>query len=443
MASLSLSLMGPFAATYNNQPLHNFKTNKVQALLIYLVVEKDHSHRRESLMEFLCPDMPLESAQVNLRQTVYHLQQAIPKVQSIDGKEMVRLVMANQRLVGLNPRAAVQADVLDFQVALADDPVKAVSLYRGDFLEDFNLLESNPFEEWAQGIRENLRRTTLSALDGLVETCLAGDNYADAQTYAWRQLEIDPLHERAYRQLMTALASSGQRNAVISLYQLCRNRLAKERGLEPSPETTLLYEQIQAEALRQARKSKRKPQPAREGMPVFLLTDIESSTRLWDTYRQAMLPALLQHNQILEVCITRHGGRILELRGDGVKAVFEGVNPLQCMLDIQQSLGTADWGEIGDLRIRLGLHGVPTVRKGFDYFVEDEKYYGPVLNHTARIMDAGHGGQILVSDQVHQKFNLPPGASWRDFGLHDPYLRSATPRLAPAVLSPVAYRIST
>ena len=74
-------------------------------------------------------------------------------------------------------------------------------------------------------------------------------------------------------------------------------------------------------------------------MPVFLLTDIEGSTRLWDTHHQAMLSALLQHNTILEAQISRHGGRILELRGDGVKAVFEGCDPLACMIAIQKELG--------------------------------------------------------------------------------------------------------
>jgi predicted ATPase/class 3 adenylate cyclase/tetratricopeptide (TPR) repeat protein len=153
-------------------------------------------------------------------------------------------------------------------------------------------------------------------------------------------------------------------------------------------------------------------------MPIFLLTDIESSTRLWDTYHQAMLPALMKHNAILEEQITKHGGRILELRGDGVKAVFEGINPLQCMIDIQKQLGEENWGEIGVLKIRIGLHGVPAVRKGYDYFQKNDAYYGPVLNHTARIMDAGWGGQILVSEQIRNNCSLPEGAFWKEFGLH-------------------------
>lgn len=418
MSVLTLSLLGPFAVTLDEQSLDTFPTVKVQALLAYLAIECDRAHRRESLMELLWPGMPLESAQVNLRQTLYRLRKTIPQVAGINGGTPVHLVLSDRQTVQINPDAAVHLDVNEFNTLLELDPAQAVKLYRGDFLADFYLVDSSEFESWAEGVRGELRRVALEALDQLTEEAIQAENHHQAQTYAWRQLEIDPLRESASRQLMRALANGGQRNAALAQYKVCLRRLLRELGLEPSPETTALYEQIQADAL----KATVVPPPVQvrpQGdIPVFLLTDIEDSTRLWDTHRQDMLPALLQHNAILEETITQHGGRILELRGDGVKAVFEGVNPLQCMIDIQHSLGAADWGEIGDLRIRIGLHGVPRVHKDFDYFIEDDHYYGPVLNHTARIMDAGHGGQILVSEQVHNAFSLPQGASWQDFGLH-------------------------
>ena len=94
-------------------------------------------------------------------------------------------------------------------------------------------------------------------------------------------------------------------------------------------------------------------------MLIFLLTDIENSTPLWDLYGQTMLPALLHHNAILQEQITQGGGRILETRGDGVVAVFERANPLPVVLEIQRQLGRQSWGEIGEIRIRIGLHAVP------------------------------------------------------------------------------------
>ncbi|HLF91792.1 MAG TPA: BTAD domain-containing putative transcriptional regulator, partial [Anaerolineales bacterium] len=342
--------------------------------------------------------------------------QAIPEVKSKIGEIQVPLILADRQMVQLNPAGDVRLDMEAFQAMLEDNPARAVNLYRGDFLADFYLVDSNPFENWAETIRERLRRQILRALDGFTQMHLQQGNYEDAQSFAWKQLEIDPLREPAYRQLMLALANSGQRNAAVCQYEMYQHRLNDELGIEPGEETQKLYEQIQADAQRQVQIAAPKKRTAAKAMPVFMLTDIESSTQLWDTYHQAMLSALLRHNTILEEQISRHGGRILELRGDGVKAVFEGVNPLVCVLEIQKAFAETGWGEIGTVKIRIGLHGVPPVKKGYDYFTEDDKYYGPVLNHTARIMDAGWGGQILVSEQVHNAFSLPPGASWIDFG---------------------------
>jgi pimeloyl-ACP methyl ester carboxylesterase/class 3 adenylate cyclase len=153
-------------------------------------------------------------------------------------------------------------------------------------------------------------------------------------------------------------------------------------------------------------------------MITFLMTDIENSTPLWDLYGESMLPALLLHNTILEEQITRAGGRIMEMRGDGVQAVFENANPLAAVMEMQRQLGCHAWGEIGELRIRIGLHAVEETSEGTEFFRRQEQYYGPVLNHTARIMEAAWGGQILVSEQVHENWPLPAGASWQDFGWH-------------------------
>ena len=84
MTRLSLSLLGPFDATYDDRPLTSFRSNRVQALLVYLVIAHANSpelaHSREALMELLWPGMSESSARQNLRQTIYLLRQAIPEV---------------------------------------------------------------------------------------------------------------------------------------------------------------------------------------------------------------------------------------------------------------------------------------------------------------------------------------------------------------------------
>ena len=322
MSNLLLCLLGPFSASLGDKPLTRFRTTKVQALLIYLAVESGHAHSREGLMALLWPEMPLASAQINLRQTLYRLKQAVPEVGSEESGTLVPLVLSDRQTIQLNPQASVTLDVTEFSSLIETDPSAAADLYRGDFLMDFYLPDSAAFESWAERHREGLRRQMLGALKDLAAAHLQHGECWEAQEYAWRQLELDELREGAMQQLMRALAGSGQRNAALSQYQLFKKRLREELAVEPAVETKSLYEKIQNDALDYVQKPHTRPATEAGGMPVFIFTDIEGSTPLWNTHRQAMLPALLQHNAILEEQISGHGGRILELRGDGVKGVF-------------------------------------------------------------------------------------------------------------------------
>ncbi len=414
MAILKLSLLGPFSAALGDKPLYKFRTNKAQALFSYLAVETGQAHRRDSLMALLWPGLQQTSAQVNLRQTLYRLRQAIPQVSARGRDELIPLILSDRQTIQINPEADIRLDVARFTELLDENPAQAAELYRGDFLADFSLYDSSTFEDWTTATRESLRRQALGVLDDLASEHLAEGAYDQAQAYAWRQLEIDDLNERALRQLMRALTGSKQRNAALSQYHHFRKRLEKELGLEPTPETTALYEKIQADALPQA------PQPraAKKGLAVFLLTNIEGAASLWKNNRQAMMQALQTHNTILVQHITQSGGRVLEMRGDGIRAVFEGANPLPCVLAIQQEFGKMDWGAIGELRIRIGLHGIAGDRKVDAHASEEDAYFGPVILKTIRIVQASWGGQILCSPIIFQTFSLPPGARWQDFGAH-------------------------
>ena len=77
MAHLSLSLLGTFEVTLGGQPITGFKSNKERALLAYLAVEADRSHRREVLAGLLWPDWPDRDALNNLRYTLSDLRRVI------------------------------------------------------------------------------------------------------------------------------------------------------------------------------------------------------------------------------------------------------------------------------------------------------------------------------------------------------------------------------
>lgn len=146
-------------------------------------------------MELLWPGLLQPSAQVNLRQTLYRLSQAIPEVAARTGGEPVPFLLADRQTVQINPDSAYELDVATFTELLRGEPrleelTQAVALYRGDFLADFYLPDSNVFEEWAAAWRANLRRQVLEALSTLATTYTQQGDYAAAITTARRQLEI-------------------------------------------------------------------------------------------------------------------------------------------------------------------------------------------------------------------------------------------------------------
>ena len=73
MTYLTLSVLGEFQVLIDGVPIHSFESDKVRALLAYLVVEADHSHRREKLIGLLWGDFPEETARHNLRQALFNL----------------------------------------------------------------------------------------------------------------------------------------------------------------------------------------------------------------------------------------------------------------------------------------------------------------------------------------------------------------------------------
>jgi class 3 adenylate cyclase len=95
-------------------------------------------------------------------------------------------------------------------------------------------------------------------------------------------------------------------------------------------------------------------------MPVFLFTDIEESTKLWEQHSQAMGQVLARHDAILQELISQHGGKILRHRGDGFSAVFEAGAPLDRNLSQvawQQFIGDAPYRETcPDLPPNFTLH---------------------------------------------------------------------------------------
>jgi predicted ATPase/class 3 adenylate cyclase len=146
-------------------------------------------------------------------------------------------------------------------------------------------------------------------------------------------------------------------------------------------------------------------------MPVFMFTDIEGSTKKWEKYPDQMKSYISKHDTILTSSVKKHGGEIIKHTGDGVFAIFVDGDPLQASIDVQLGLAREDWGDIGEMRVRIGLHAGHADKHGDDYF-------GPVVNRTARVMGTAWGGQIIITPEVKGCAQVPKGAILKDMGMH-------------------------
>jgi predicted ATPase/class 3 adenylate cyclase len=150
------------------------------------------------------------------------------------------------------------------------------------------------------------------------------------------------------------------------------------------------------------------------GTITFLFSDIEGSTKKWEKQPEAMRVALAAHDKMLRHIFESCAGHVFKTIGDAFCVAFDTAqSALAGALESQRALKGADWGEIGELKVRMALHTGAAEHRDGDYF-------GQALNRVARILGTAHGGQVLASQATEElvRDHLPPGANLRSLGEH-------------------------
>ena len=150
------------------------------------------------------------------------------------------------------------------------------------------------------------------------------------------------------------------------------------------------------------------------GALTFLFTDIVGSTRLWSEHPDAMGTALSTHDEITSGAVAEHGGRVFKHTGDGAAAVFTSApSALEAASALNESLATAAWPTPQAIQVRIGVHSGGAEEREGDFF-------GTTVSQTARIMDAAHAGQVLVSAAAAglARSDLPDRLGLLDLGEH-------------------------
>ena len=132
------------------------------------------------------------------------------------------------------------------------------------------------------------------------------------------------------------------------------------------------------------------------GTVTFLFTDVEESTRRWEQDPAAMRAAIERHFMLLDEAILANNGVRFKIIGDAVQAAFPtALDAVLAAVTAQRALIAEDWGALGPVRVRMALHtGAASPHDG--------DYLSPALNRLARLLAAGAGGQILLTEATRQ-----------------------------------------
>jgi class 3 adenylate cyclase len=127
------------------------------------------------------------------------------------------------------------------------------------------------------------------------------------------------------------------------------------------------------------------------GTVTLLFTDIQGSTRMWETEPEPMTTALQRHDQILRSAIEGASGYVFKTVGDAFCAAFWTPRAaISAVLTAQRELASETWPTSRPILVRMGLHTGACEERDRDYF-------GPVVNRAARLEAAAHGGLVVVS----------------------------------------------
>ncbi len=191
--------------------------------------------RRDTLMGRLWPDSPQVRARHSLNQALYGLRRSL-------GRDTV--VSRGDEEVCLDP-ASLWCDARAFETALlAGRDEEALELHRGELLPGFFLPDAPDFEAWLEEYRGRVRMGAASAAWRLSEEAEGHGHTAAAISWARRAMALSGDEETGARKLLRLFHRAGDRAAAVATYEALVRRLRADPGVEPSPETQSLFEEI-------------------------------------------------------------------------------------------------------------------------------------------------------------------------------------------------------
>lgn len=242
--SLEIHLLGKFEIYVNGHHLREteIKGRKARSLLKLIAHQRHHQIVRDHAVTILWPDLDASSANTQLYKALHYIRKAFSGY-SADAEDWIEIT---DDLIRLEPPEGLVTDVQQFEklaksglrARRVPDLEEAVSIYKGDFLP------MDRYAEWASMPRSHYNQLYLDVLTTISLQYEAQGNLSDAAEILRVALSREPTLETAHCGLMRIFARKGQSTRAFHQYDVCREVLAEELGVGPSPETKKTLDDI-------------------------------------------------------------------------------------------------------------------------------------------------------------------------------------------------------
>lgn len=226
MAKVDAKLLGTPCILVDGRAV-SLPYKKADALLYYLI-RKGKASRSEAV-ELLWPDVDTQTALKNLRHAIYSIRKEFGWDPFLGGQ---------RAFLELRPEIELRCDVAEFWES--KDPDR----YGGEFLKDFSVPRTAPFEDWLDQERSLLQNRYLRSLLDTARTAFRRGDLERAARYCLTYVTQDPLEESAVVLLMQIYCAQQQFRKAIGLYHELSKNLSDEFGITPMKETSALYYRI-------------------------------------------------------------------------------------------------------------------------------------------------------------------------------------------------------
>ncbi|MGB5822721.1 MAG: BTAD domain-containing putative transcriptional regulator [Proteocatella sp.] len=246
MDILNIKLIGDINITFGEEDLFSRLSSKSIAIIAILMCNDNHKISREKLASMLWADS-FETANYNLRYNLWNIKKAVPK----DSQGEI-FILSTKEHCHINPRYRLSCDLVKFDCLEIEDKtaeditfinrlIYAKRNFRGDFLDEFYIKDSDDFNEWILFQRAKYQKKYIQVLNALLDYYIKNEIYADATEILEHILSVNPYEEEAYYKLMKLYIDKDERHMAIAQYKKCYDILRQELNISPQKKIKELY----------------------------------------------------------------------------------------------------------------------------------------------------------------------------------------------------------